>query len=89
MKKTPGKEKSFIDDLFSAIPILINIDTKPEPKEKHFKIDYISTFFHPDIIKCTMFMYSCGILIVDISNYVGLSVREVNVVIDAYVECLF
>lgn len=47
-----------------------------------------TTCLDPDYINAIMFMYSIGIEIVYICDYVGMSEREVNEVISAYNDCL-
>ena len=59
-----------------------------EKRKKDIKIDYSGTFINVEYINCIMYMYSCGICIIDICNYVGLSDIEVNNIIDAYNDCL-
>ena len=81
------KEKTIFDIAQEVLNCLPPSDGKPKPKKKNTHID-IPTFFEPEIMDCILFMYSCGTCITDISNYVGLSEREVNGVIDAYVYCL-
>ena len=84
-------EKSFLDidvvqDFLNSLPKGSIFDVKPKKKNVHINS---MTFFDIDLLNSVMFMYSYGIFISDISNYIGLSEREINGIIDAYVECLF
>jgi hypothetical protein len=48
----------------------------------------VTTCLDLDYINAIMFMYSVGIEIECICDYIGMSDREVNEVISAYNECL-
>ncbi len=56
-------------------------------KEKKKKYSF-DTVIDIDYINCIMYMYSYGTYINDISNYTGLHPDHVNVIIDAYNDCL-
>jgi len=47
-----------------------------------------TTCLDPEYINAIMFMYSVGIDIESICDYIGMSDCEVNEVISAYNECL-
>ena len=64
---------------------VMEIEQKNKKKKKKYVFD---TFVDIDYINCIMYMYSCGTYIRDISNYTGLHEDQINVVIDAYNDCL-
>lgn len=93
MNKTIEVDKLFFSGFSGFSELLKNIKSNSKEantiKKKIKKEVYnFDTFIDIEYINCIIYMYSCGIYINDISNYTGLHPEQVNVIIDAYNDCL-